>query len=396
MRTCHGCRKQINGAYVTALGQTWHAACFRCASCGRPIGENRFHEHANRPYHAQCYHERFSPRCAGCGQPITGAYTTALGKTWHPEHFVCAHCRRPFAGSSFYERDGRAYCDRHFQELFGRRCAAGMELIGQRRYFEKDGKTYCEDHYWQLFGKRCAIGNEYLKGEYTVNGWDETYCEAHARGLPTCYSCHRVICDRMTGGGVRYGDGRSMCNRCRRSAIDQATQGQPVLLKVRRSLARLGFDIGQVETPLQLADQQELNRRSSKAYSKQPSGMACHSTVTRNGQVIERRVDAILILHGLPQEHFAAIAAHELCHTYLFVTSFPSLEPLVEEGLCELASHVWLMQQKTPEAAFRLKLLEKNDDPIYGDGYRAARRGLDGMPLDGLLRHVRRHGRLPT
>jgi hypothetical protein len=396
MTTCHGCRKQISGDSITALGQTWHAVCFRCAGCGRPIGEKRFGEHENRPYHAQCYHERFSPRCAGCGQPITGTCTTALGKTWHPEHFVCAHCRRPFAGGRFRERDGRPYCERDFQELFGRRCAAGKELIGQRRFIEKDGKTYCEDHYWQLFGKRCAIGNEILKGEYTVNSWNETYCEAHAKGLPTCYSCQRVICDRMTGGGVRYGDGRSMCNRCRRSAIDQPAQSQPVLLKVRKSLARLGLDIGQIETPLQLADQQELNRRSSKSYSKQPAGMACHSTVTRNGQVIERRVDAILILHGLPQEHFAAIAAHELCHSYLFINEFPELQPSVEEGLCELTKHLWLTQQKTPEAAFRLKLLDNNDDPIYGDGYRAARRGLDRMPLDGLLQHVRRYGRLPT
>jgi len=72
------------------------------------------------------------------------------------------------------------------------------------------------------------------------------------------------------------------------------------------------------------------------------------------------------------------------------------LQPSVEEGLCELTKHLWLTQQKTPEAAFRLKLLDNNDDPIYGDGYRAARRGLDRMPLDGLLQHVRRYGRLPT
>lgn len=396
MTICHGCRKQIKDSYITALGQDWHAACFRCAGCGRAIGGDGFHVHDNRPYHAGCYHERFGPRCAGCGQPITSAYTTALGQTWHPEHFVCAHCKRPFTGNNFYERNGRPYCERDFQEFFGRRCAAGNELIGQRRYFELDGKTYCEDHYWQLFGKRCAIGSEYLKGEFIVNGWDEAYCEAHAKGLPTCYSCQRVICDRMTGGGVRYGDGRSMCNRCRRTAIDQVTQGQSVLLKVRRSLARLGLDIGQVETPLQLADQQELDRRSNKAHSRQPSGMASHSTVTRNGQIIERRVDGILILHGLPEEHFAAIAAHELCHTYLFVNEFPYLEPLVEEGLCELTSHLWLVQQKTPEATFRLKLLENNDDPIYGDGYQAARRCLDRMSLDGLLRYVRHHARLPV
>jgi hypothetical protein len=349
MLTCHGCRKPITGQYITALEHPWHADCFRCAGCGRAIGEERYYTQDGRPYHAACYHSRFSPRCAGCGQPITGAYTTALDKTWHPEHFVCAHCNQPFSGRSYHERNGKAYCERDFQELFGLRCAAGGEQLGQRRYFEKDGKAYCDEHYWQLFGKRCAIGDEFLKGEYVVNSWGDTYCSVHAHGLSECYSCHRLICDPLTGGGVRYGDGRSICSRCRRTAIDTVAQGQPVMVQVRRSLAKLGLEIGRVETPLRLVDQNEMKKRSTKAYSKQPAGMASHHTVTRDGQVVERSVEAILVLQGLAQEHFAAIAAHELCHTYLFMNEFPELEPLVEEGLCELAEYLWLKQQKTPE-----------------------------------------------
>ncbi|MCS7037966.1 MAG: hypothetical protein NZP34_00005, partial [Caldilineales bacterium] len=65
MPTCYGCSRPITGAYVTALGRAWHPECFRCAGCGRPIGENSFYTHEGRPYHAACYHERFSPRCAG-------------------------------------------------------------------------------------------------------------------------------------------------------------------------------------------------------------------------------------------------------------------------------------------------------------------------------------------
>lgn len=395
MPTCHGCRKPITGQYITALAQSWHPDCFRCAGCGRAIGKESFYTRDNQPYHAACYHQRFSPRCAGCGQPISGAYTSALGKTWHPEHFVCARCKQPFSGKGFFERDGKAYCERDYQELFGLRCAAGGELIGQRRYFEKDGQAYCEDHYWQRFGKQCAIGGEILKGEYVVNAWGDTYCAAHARGLPECYSCHRIVCDRLTGGGARYRDGRTVCNRCRRTAVDTAAQGQPVLIQVRKTLARLGLDLGQVETPLQLVDQGELNRRSTKPYSKQPAGMASHHTTTRNGQVVERTVEAILILHGLPREHFAAIAAHELCHSYLFVNGFPNLEPVVEEGLCELAEYLWLKQQATPEAVYRLKLMEGNDDPIYGLGFRAARRAYDQRGLAAVLAAVRRTKRWP-
>ena len=30
--------------------------------------------------------------CAACDKPIVGQVVTALGKTFHPEHFTCAHC----------------------------------------------------------------------------------------------------------------------------------------------------------------------------------------------------------------------------------------------------------------------------------------------------------------
>lgn len=187
-----------------------------------------------------------------------------------------------------------------------------------------------------------------------------------------------------------------MCNRCRVTAVDEDGRGQSILMRVRKTISGWGLDPGRVETPLRLVDQNELERRSNRTQGQKPAGMACHQTTTRNGQVIERRVEAILILHGLPEEHFAAVAAHELCHTYLFMNGYPELEPFVEEGLCELAQYLWLRQQRTTEAEHRIAGMEANDDPIYGEGYRAARRGYDRMGLTSLLEFVRRHGRLPA
>jgi hypothetical protein len=89
----------------------------------------------------------------------------------------------------------------------------------------------------------------------------------------------------------------------------------------------------------------------------------------------------------------AAIAAHELTHSYLFLHAFPDLAPLVEEGLCELAEYLWLKRQGTPEAAYRMKVMEGNDDPVYGRGFQAARRGMEQIGVTGMFGYVFRHQR---
>jgi len=39
--------------------------------------------------------------CTACDKPIVGQVVTALGRTWHPEHFVCAHCRHELGTQNF-------------------------------------------------------------------------------------------------------------------------------------------------------------------------------------------------------------------------------------------------------------------------------------------------------
>ncbi len=34
----------------------------------------------------------FGKKCGGCGQQIAGGFLQAMGKDWHPEHFVCYNC----------------------------------------------------------------------------------------------------------------------------------------------------------------------------------------------------------------------------------------------------------------------------------------------------------------
>ena len=64
------------------------------------------------------YHQMTGAICAGCGQPVGTRSIDALGKKWHPEHFVCAFCNSPLSGTSFKEQAGKAYCAACHAKLF--------------------------------------------------------------------------------------------------------------------------------------------------------------------------------------------------------------------------------------------------------------------------------------
>src|SRR5260370_35610187 len=95
--TCKGCGQPIWGNYLTALGATWHPEHFVCAASGRPIGDASFNLHEGRPYHAECYTQQFVPRCSYCGKPLVGQYLVdywgpAYGKQHNIEYPACAYC----------------------------------------------------------------------------------------------------------------------------------------------------------------------------------------------------------------------------------------------------------------------------------------------------------------
>jgi len=48
---------------------------------------------------------------------------TALAHLWHPEHFVCVHCKESLGTRNFFERDNLPYCERDYHLLFSPRCA---------------------------------------------------------------------------------------------------------------------------------------------------------------------------------------------------------------------------------------------------------------------------------
>jgi len=49
---------------------------------------------------------------------------TAIGKTWHPEHFVCVSCGVDLNSGNYFERDSQPYCQQDYYQLFSLKCEA--------------------------------------------------------------------------------------------------------------------------------------------------------------------------------------------------------------------------------------------------------------------------------
>lgn len=61
--------------------------------------------------------------CAACRKPILAKVLDALGRQWHPEHFTCAACDMELSNATYYESNGRPYCEKDYHELYAPRCA---------------------------------------------------------------------------------------------------------------------------------------------------------------------------------------------------------------------------------------------------------------------------------
>ncbi|MDJ0837148.1 MAG: protein DA1 [Acidobacteriota bacterium] len=362
MTRCAGCGRSVTGNYLKAMKRAWHPACFTCKGCGAALNGS-FVEKNGAPWHEACAVSRFSKRCAGCGQPIQGMLITALGRNWHPDCFRCGYC-----GKS----------------------------IKQKKFSEKDGKGFHPECYRRAFVPPCAVCADPITQRFVIDDWGNRYCDFHPKKMPACFACGKLICEALTRGGQRLPDGRDLCGICLQTLVTAPPDGARLLKEVREKMQSMGFDFGNADLPFRLVTPAELKKLAKRKKKDRPSlGMARTTTIMRGKQVVERRFEEIIIMNALPEEMFRMVAAHELCHAWLFLKGFRELPERVEEGLCTLAEGLWLERQKTEIASIRLKRLHKNPDPVYGDGFRAAKKALKKMKVGELLTYVRKNKRFP-
>ncbi|XP_004779743.1 LIM and senescent cell antigen-like-containing domain protein 2 isoform X2 [Mustela putorius furo] len=118
---CQRCHLVIDEQPLMFKNDAYHPDHFSCTHCGKELtAEAR--ELKGELYCLPCHDKMGVPICGACRRPIEGRVVNALGKQWHVEHFVCAKCEKPFLGHRHYEKKGLAYCETHYNQLFGDVC----------------------------------------------------------------------------------------------------------------------------------------------------------------------------------------------------------------------------------------------------------------------------------
>uniref|UniRef100_A0A914VYC2 LIM zinc-binding domain-containing protein n=1 Tax=Plectus sambesii TaxID=2011161 RepID=A0A914VYC2_9BILA len=151
--------------------------------------------------------------CAACGKTIIGQVVIALGKMWHPEHYVCSQCGEELGHRNFFERSGKAYCENDYHNLFSPRCAycngpikddCGVGFQGGS-FFDHDGLPLCETHYHEKRGSLCSSCTKPISGR-CVSAMGQKFHPEHF----VCSFCRR----QLNKGTFKEHDHKPFCHKC--------------------------------------------------------------------------------------------------------------------------------------------------------------------------------------
>ncbi|XP_073540749.1 actin-binding LIM protein 1 isoform X14 [Phyllobates terribilis] len=221
---CHKCGEPCKGEVLRVQSKHFHIKCFICKVCGCDLAQGGFFIKNGEYLCTLDYQRMYGTQCSGCGQFVEGEVVTALGKTYHPACFACTACKRPFPPGDRVTFNGRdclcqacaaqpmspgakelsapsscSGCGRDIKNgqallaldkqwhLGCFKCkSCGKVLTGE--YISKDGSPYCEKDYQVLFGVKCEACHEFITGKVLEAG-DKHYHPSCAR----CSRCHQMF-----------------------------------------------------------------------------------------------------------------------------------------------------------------------------------------------------------
>ncbi|NXF39883.1 PDLI5 protein, partial [Nyctibius bracteatus] len=175
---CAHCNQVIRGPFLVALGKSWHPEEFNCAHCKTSMAYIGFVEEKGALYCEVCYEKFFAPECSKCQRKILGEVINALKQTWHVSCFVCVACHNPIRNNVFHLEDGDPYCETDYYALFGTMChGCEFPIEAGDRFLEALGHT------WHDTCFVCSVCSDSLEGQTFFSKKDKPLCKKHAHSI---------------------------------------------------------------------------------------------------------------------------------------------------------------------------------------------------------------------
>ncbi|XP_033070732.1 PDZ and LIM domain protein 5 isoform X2 [Trachypithecus francoisi] len=175
---CAYCNQVIRGPFLVALGKSWHPEEFNCAHCKNTMAYIGFVEEKGALYCELCYEKFFAPECGRCQRKILGEVINALKQTWHVSCFVCVACGKPIRNNVFHLEDGEPYCETDYYALFGTIChGCEFPIEAGDMFLEALGYT------WHDTCFVCSVCCESLEGQTFFSKKDKPLCKKHAHSV---------------------------------------------------------------------------------------------------------------------------------------------------------------------------------------------------------------------
>lgn len=218
---CFRCRELCKGEVVRVQHVHFHIKCFTCQVCGCDLAHSGFFQKSGEYICTSDYQRLYGTKCDSCGDFISGEVVSALGRTYHPQCFVCSVCRKPFPIGDRVTFSGK--------ECVCQQCS--LKLVNPNEPIKIHGPSYCAgckeeikqgqsllalEKQWHVSCFRCQTCGLVLTGEY-ISKDGVPYCESdyHAQFGIKCETCDRYISGRvLEAGGKHYHPTCARCARC--------------------------------------------------------------------------------------------------------------------------------------------------------------------------------------
>ncbi|XP_010869491.1 actin-binding LIM protein 3 isoform X4 [Esox lucius] len=217
---CLRCREACKGEVVRVQNVHFHVKCFTCQVCGCDLACSGFFQKGGEYICTEDYQRLYGTRCDGCAEFITGEVVSALGRTYHPECFVCSMCRKPFPiGDRVTFCGKKCVCQQCSHSLVSNepvKIHGPSHCAGCKEEIKHGQSLLALEKQWHVSCFKCQTCGTVLTGEY-ISKDGVPYCEAdyHAQFGIQCATCNRYISGRvLEAGGKHYHPSCARCARC--------------------------------------------------------------------------------------------------------------------------------------------------------------------------------------